>query len=402
MPVLNLLSPLSPGADVAEANEGAMQIINGYVDKLLGIPVIKTRPGLNLVDNLEGSSRVDVYWWEAKRVLILVSATKVYYKTTQTSTPVDITPVLPTDRIGYNQKVHFSADEYGVTMTTGQHMIWWNGVIANAIRITDANAPLATTAITYLKGYTIAAKTNSQAFAWATYGPTDDRALPPPWSPINLSASAQPDDLVCLASGWEQLFLLGRESVESQYVTGDATVPFASLSGSVGEVGIVNNLVLRKMLNTWIFLTPNRQVVVLQGRVPKVVSTPVEYIFQKMAHFEDVEAMILFERFYILNFTTENTTWVYDTQFQLWYRWETWIQATASYSRYLGATSAHAKTWGKHIVGGYKGKLYVTEYTSVLDDTLPIRGEILSAHVDHGYLERKFVNEIRLRLRRGV
>jgi hypothetical protein len=400
MPKLNLISPITPGAQAAEADQGSIEIINGYVDKLSGNPVIKTRPGLALLNTLDEAARVDTYWWEAKRVLIIVCGSRIYYKTTLAGAAVEITPSTG-NTLAYNVKVLFSADEYGVTMTTGLNMVWWNGVTAEASRITDSNAPDEITSLTYLKGYTIASKTNTQAFAWATYGPTDSRSQPPPWSAINLSASSQPDDLIVLESGWEELFLLGRESVESQYVTGDATVPFASIAGSVGEVGIVNNKVLQKMLNTWIFLTPNRQVVMMNGRSPQVVSDPVGYVFQEMDNFNDVESFVLFERFYILNFRSENTTYVYDTKFQLWYRWEYWDRTYKKYVKYLGVTAAHAKSWEKHVVGGFDGKLYVTEYAEVTDNTNLIRGKILSAHIDHGSLDRKFVNEIKLRIRRG-
>lgn len=401
MPRINLLSPITPSASAAEANEGAMEIINGYVDKLSGYPVIKTRPGLELVDTLPNAKRVDLYWWEAQKKLIIVCGAKVYYKRTFTATPVDITPVLSTDKIAYNVKVLFSADEYGVTMSTGTHMIWWDGSSANCIRITDANAPSEITGLTYLKGYTIASEVNTQKFYWATYGATDSRSAPPPWSAIQLSASSAPDNIVSMSSGWEELYLLGRESVESQYVTGDATVPFKSLQGSVGEVGCVNNQVLVKMLNTWLFLTPNRQVVVMQGRVPKVVSQSVEGIFRDMSSFEDVEAFSLFERFYVLTFRSENTTLVYDTQYQLWYRWEVWNSSAHLYDRFLGVTSASAKAWGRYMVGSHNGKLLVADYKYLTDDETAIRGQITSAHIDHNTFERKFVNEVKLRLRRG-
>ena len=399
MPKLNLFSPITPGAQAAEADQGAMKIINGYVDKLSGRPVIKTRPGLTLLDQLDSSVRVDTFWWEAGRKLIIASAGKIWYKTNIDDTPTEITPAAGS--ISYNARVFFSGDEYGVTMSSGIRIIWWDGETAEGVVVTDSNAPNRLTSLTYLKGYTLAGGLNTQTFHWATYGPTDSRDLPPPWSVLTLSASAQPDDLICLDSGWEELFLLGRESVESQYVTGDATVPFRSLQGSVGEVGIVNSAVLKKSSKAWIFLTPNRQVVMIQGRTPKVVSQAVEYAFREMDGFKDVEAMILFDRFYLLNFYAEKTTFVYDTETSLWYNWLFWNTDTKTYSEFIGVTSTHAKEWGRHIVGGKEGQLYMSDFSEVLDNDTYIRGQIISAHIDHGTLERKFVDKVKLRLRRG-
>lgn len=401
MPNINLLSPITPGAQAAEANTGSIRVVNAFVDKLSGLPVLKTRPGLKLIDTIEEKARVDVYWWEARKMLLAVCGARLFYKLNLTSTPVEVMPASGTNPVARNVPVMFAANEYGVSISTGQHQIWWDGKTNTYQQVTDSNAPANITGLTYLKGYTIASELNTQSFAWATYGPTDDRSQPPVWNPLRLSASASPDDILAMASGWEELVMLGRESVESQYVTGDSTVPFKSLQGSQSEVGIINRNVLAKLKSTWIYATPNRQVVILDGRVPRVISTPIEYKLQEMEAYDDCEAFTLFDRFYILNFKSENRSYVFDTQYRLWYNWETWDTKYKIYRKFLGVTSAHAKSWAKHIVGGYKGQIYESDYSYLLDDTQFIRGEILSANIDHGTEDRKFVDRIVLRLRRG-
>ena len=397
---LNLISPISPGAEAAEADQGSIEVYNAFVDKLSGSAVFKTRPGLVKLNELPDSARVDVHWLSARNYLIVVCGSKIYYKATLDGELIDITPT-GTLKPGYNAKVLFTSNEYGVMMSTGIGLIWWNGESANAVAVNDANAPTEISDLAYLNGYIFAVEKDTQKFAWATYGPEDPRDEPPIWSAFRLSASSSPDNLLAIATEFEELFLLGNSSFESQYITGDATVVAKSIQGAAGKKGIVNNKVLKSLANNYVYMTPNREVVFMQGRTPQVVSEPIAYQLEELDKWDDVEAFTLFDRFYILTFRTENRTHVFDVKTGLWYRWEYWNASDAKYTRFLGTSSAHAKDWGRHIIGGINGKLYMADYKTVTDGGDLIRGKILTASIDQGTLERKFVSEIRLRLRRG-
>lgn len=402
MPTLNLMAPVTIGADDAETQQGSVEIVNGFVDTSYGAPTIKTRPGLTLLHDMGNSARVDTYWWEAKRILIIVCARKVYAKTSATAEPVEITPLTSTHAPDFGAKTMFAADEYGVTFTTGRYLTWWGGDTSQrAARITDANAPIAISSIAYLKGYMIASIPNTQTFQWALYSGTDDRTQPPPWNPLSISASASPDDIICMAAGWEELFILGRESAQSHYASGDATIPFPALNGSVAETGTINANTLQKLGNAWIYFTPNYQVVRVEGRTPVVVSQAIDRKLRELQYFSEAEAFVMFERFYVLTFRRDDQTFVYDLHTGLWYQWGTWDDEVIKYREYKGLSSTHAKSWGLQIVGGADGKVYSASYDVGNDNSELIRFMVRSAHIDHGTGHRKFANNLQMRLRTG-
>lgn len=398
MPKLNLFD----NAFGTEAAQGSIEIINAYVDSFNGQVALKTRPGLTNSYPLSANGRVDLYWWEAKKGLIATAGEKIFAKISKIGAWIDITPTNPLDIFPFNARVFFSADEYGVTMSAGQHMLWWGGNTSmTAVRITDSSAPTRITALTYLKGYTIASVLNSQKFQYATYAPLDDRTAPPPWSPLEQSASAQPDDIVVLDSGWEELFIIGRESTESHYVSGNEEIPLPILNGSVGEVGTVNNRTLKKLGSAWYFFTPDKQVVRMEGRNPRVLSKAIEYRLRNISAFDEAEALTLFNRFYVLTFPNSHETFVFDQDTNLWYEWLYWNPSTYEYLRFPGISAVVAKSWGQQIVGGFDGQVYTSEYTLLSDAGNPIRGQVTSGDIDHGTLDRKFASELEIRLRRG-
>lgn len=404
MPKLNLFSPSTAGADRAEISSGALEMVNVYVDQVGKKPVFKTRPGLTeLHDNSQGG-RVDLYWWEAKRILIAAGGKKIYAKLKKNQELVDITPTDSADIFPLNSRVFFSADEYGVTMSAGQHMLWWGGSTSvKAARITDANAPSPITALAYLKGYTIASEQNSQAFYYATYGPEDAKTSPPPWNPLFLNASAAPDDIITLGAGWEELFILGRESTQSHYVSGDTDIPFPALSGSVGETGILGARTLQKLGNTWFFLSSHKQVVRMNGRTPEVISSSIDQELRRLTYFDRSEAFTLFNRFYVLNFTVDHTTFVYDITNGLWYRWEAWNRDLYRFKRWNAISSAMCKSWGQQLIGSFDGKIYLCDHDVATDgaDAALIRVLIRSGQIDHDTSQTKFVSDMNFRLRRG-
>ena len=399
---INLFAPVTAAADKAEADQGSIEITNGFVDMVSGKPTIKTRPGLREVHATRSGTRTSLYWWEAKRMLIIATGDRIYAKPSKKGALVDITPDNSDDRFSAGVRVFFSADEYGVTMSVGLFMLWWGGNLTKkAQRITDNSAPFAITSLTYLKGYTIASILNTQLFAYAVYGPTDPRTSPPPWSPLYQSASASPDDILCLSAGWEELFVLGRESAQSHYASGDSTVPFPPLNGSVVETGIMNSEVLQKLGNSWLFYTPHKQVVQVQGRTPTIISKPVEKLLRKLAYFDKVHSFTLFNRFYVLNFYSDNKTLVYDIETGLWYQWNNWNETYTTYERFRGCSAAHAKAWGQQFIGDFEGNLYEMSYEVTHDNLQPIRMRVRSAYLDHGTSERKFSTDLSVRLRRG-
>lgn len=401
MPAINLFSPVAFGADRAEASSGALEIINGYVDAVAGTPAIKLRPGSDLLHSA-GTGRVDTYWWEAKRILIVTCGTKIFAKTSRNGSLVDITPTDSANIFPFNSRVFFAADEHGVHMSAGLQILWWGGDVAvPAQKVTGDFVPDEITSLTYLKGYIIASVLNTQEFAYALYGPTDPRTSPPIWQAQRPTASASPDDIITLAAGWEELFILGRESTQAHYASGDADIPFPALSGSTSETGIVNARCLQKIANTWIFATPQKQVVMMNGRNAQNIAQAIEQDLRRLDHYSSADSLVLFNRFYVLSFPLDDRTYVYDSETQLWYRWEAWDNTVKIYRKFPFVSSVYAKSWGLQIVGDYSGKVHFMDHDLTSDNDDLIRLRIRTGHLDGGSTVTKFPSEIRLRLRRG-
>lgn len=399
---INIFAPVASGADRAEASSGALEIINGYVDAISETPGIKLRPGSGLLHDTSAPGRVDLYWWEAKRILLVTCGKKIFAKTSRGGNLRDITPVSSADIFPFNSRVFFSADEHGVHISAGLQILWWGGDTSiPAQKVTGDFVPSEITSLTYLKGYTIASVLNTQEFAYALYGPTDPRTSPPVWQAQRPTASASPDDIITLGSGWEELFILGRESTQSHYASGDVDIPFPALSGSTSETGIVNARTLQKLLNTWLFATPQKQVVIMNGRNAESISHSIEQELRRLTHYSDAEAFILFNRFYVLTFPTDQTTFVWDSVTRIWSRWEAWDNTIKIFRRFPYISSAYAKSWGLQIVGDFEGKIYYMDHDLTNDNGAMIRMRIRSGHLDGGTEERKFPSEIRMRLRRG-
>ena len=400
MPRLNFFAPIASGLSDAEASEGALEIINGYVDKRSGKPSIKLCPGFTDTYPLpDTDTRVDLFWWENREYLLATCSKKLYVKTSKLADWEDVTG---STTIPYNTRIFFTADEHGVTLSAGQRMIWWGGDTSTpAQTITDTGAPTEVSGLTSIKGYTVAAETDTQRLYFATYGPTDSRSNPPPWSPIFLEASANPDGIITIASGWEELFVLGRSSTEAHYATGDADIPFTLLNGSVTDVGAINNRTLQKIQGSWVYLTPQKQVVMVQGRQAQPISTQIEYDLHKLDKPKYGEAFTLLNRFYVLTFPPDDKTFVFDFETKLWYEWLDWSQTYYKYIHYPGISAVWAKAWNQQLIGGFGGQVYVCDYSTTNFDSDLIRLQITTGNYDHGTLERKFSPKLKLRIRRG-
>lgn len=394
---LNIYSPANFNGDKAETAQGIVELVNGYIEQTSGVPVVKMRPGLSVKHSLNTGNRVNLFWWEAKQKLIAISGNRMFVKASKTGALVEVTGIT----LGSGNRVFFSADEHGVTMSAGLQIQWWDGQSSSVVTVSDPAAPSAITSLTYLKGYTIASILNSQQFAFAVYGPLDSRSAPPPWNPLYISAAANPDNTMCLAAGWEELFVLGRESAQSHYASGDATVPFPPLNGSVVEIGTVNSKTLQKLDNGWFFLTPSYQVVKVQGRTPAEISQQIEQDMRNLTYYDKAEAIALFNRFYMLSFPSDHKTFVFDTRYNTWYRWEAWDSTNARYRKFPGISAVYAKPWSQQYVGGFNGEIFEMSHSTTEDNSEIIRLAILTGHLDHGTDKRKFSQSLSLRLRRG-
>lgn len=204
------------------------------------------------------------------------------------------------------------------------------------------------------------------------------------WDPLQFGIkTGAPDQLQMVHTpgsnsgpGPEELWLLGKRSIEVWYDTGGSALnpfPFQRVPGAFigkGCWAALSVVAINGMLY-WLGGDDRGVAVVYraEGYIPKRVSThAVEYALGQYAiGGSDISDAVAYgyqedgHDFYVLNFPAAGKTWVYDATENLWHRRAYNGTAGAQLGRY------HAWVFGKHYVLDASGNLY-TSSTGVFQD----------------------------------
>ena len=179
----------------------------------------------------------------------------------------------------------------------------------------------------FLDGYFVFNEPNSQRF-WVTESynglAIDDLAF--------ASAEGSPDDLVTLIVDHREIWLFGVNTVEVWYNAGTPDFPLARIQGAFNEIGCLAAYSVAKLDNGLFWLgrdaRGNGIVYRSKGYSGERVSThAVEWQIQQYTTLEDAVAYTYQQdghSFYVLNFPTANTTWVYDVVTEVWHERAGW------------------------------------------------------------------------------
>lgn len=188
-------------------------------------------------------------------------------------------------------------------------------------RITDADFPGAGT-VSYLDGYFVFNEPNSQRI-WVTQL-LDGTSI----DPLDFaSAEGSPDGVVGIIADHRELWVFGTDSTEVWYNSGAADFPLQRIQGAFNEIGCAAPYSIAKMDNQiyWLGQDARGRGVVYRaaGYVGQRVSThAIEWQMQEYGDLTDAVAYTYQQdghSFYVLNFPTANTTWVYDAATQAWH-----------------------------------------------------------------------------------
>ena len=179
----------------------------------------------------------------------------------------------------------------------------------------------------FLDGYFVFNEPNSQRF-WVTESynglAIDSLAF--------ASAEGSPDNLVTLIVDHREIWLFGVNTVEVWYNAGTPDFPLARIQGAFNEIGCLAAYSVAKLDNGLFWLgrdvRGNGIVYRSKGYSGERVSThAVEWQIQQYTTLEDAVAYTYQQdghSFYVLNFPTANTTWVYDVATGLWHERAGW------------------------------------------------------------------------------
>ena len=193
-------------------------------------------------------------------------------------------------------------------------------------QITDTDFPGAV-GVGFLDGYFVFNEPNSQKF-WVTasYNGLSVDALD------FASAEGSPDDLVTLIVDHREVWLFGQNSVEVWYNAGTPDFPLARIQGAFNEIGCLAAYSVAKLDNGLFWLGSDARgfgiVYRSKGYSGERISThAVEWQIQQYATLADAVAYTYQQdghSFYVLNFPTANTTWVFDVATGVWHERAGW------------------------------------------------------------------------------
>ena len=206
----------------------------------------------------------------------------------------------------------------------------------------------------FLDGYFVFNEPNSQRF-WVTasYNGLSIDALD------FASAEGSPDDLVTLIVDHREVWLFGINTVEVWYNAGLPDFPLARIQGAFNEIGCLAAYSVAKLDNGLFWLgrdaRGNGIVYRSKGYTGERISThAVEWQIQQYATLSDAVAYTYQQdghSFYVLNFPTANTTWVYDVSTGVWHERAGW--ENNEFTRHRG--NCQMNFGGEIVIGDYVG-----------------------------------------------
>jgi hypothetical protein len=206
----------------------------------------------------------------------------------------------------------------------------------------------------FLDGYFVFNEPNSQRF-WVTasYNGLSIDALD------FASAEGSPDDLVTLIVDHREVWLFGINTVEVWYNAGLPDFPLARIQGAFNEIGCLAVYSVAKLDNGLFWLgrdaRGNGIVYRSKGYTGERISThAVEWQIQQYATLSDAVAYTYQQdghSFYVLNFPTANTTWVYDVSTGVWHERAGW--ENNEFTRHRGQCQMNFA--GEIVIGDYVG-----------------------------------------------
>lgn len=391
-----LVGPAYESAEEPQLDQWAATVQDWVPVVIEGKLHLLKRPGLEEWIDLGTNQSIDgLYWWDKKRVVLVVSNGRVWKITDSGGTKAELTG---STALRSNALVSFADDGSKCVMANGANMVHTD--LTTLTTMADPDAPTNVTHVAALDGYLLA---NEVGTGRAHFSDLNDLTG---WLALSIfTAESNPDDLAALKVGYREVVMLGRESVE--FWVNDGVTPFSRLSGSAQPFGTEAPHSLTLVGDTWLWLSHKRRLVKMRGRAVEEISSPYDRVMQRFVAVDDaVGYTISIDGYpiYVLNFPTARATLAYNYQGpELWHKWGYWDTTRGLYERFRGLTYAYARAWNYHLIGDYaNGKIYKASRTTFTDAGNPIRSLLRTGHVSHGLEATKRSNIFRVRCKRGA
>lgn len=394
MQILKIPINTKPYKNVDASSLSALsdELFNGYIDESnssIRFPGLESfidlKTGLNTFNQ-------GIFWWDYKKIFITVCDGRIFKITDKLGTFSEITGAT----LNKNNVVSFASNGSNLIMCNGERMVSTDGVTASYIG--DADAPTQVISVGFLDSYILAVEKNSGRLWHSEVADYTD------WSALNfVTAEGLPDVIVDMKIFYREIYLIGRESTEVFF--NDGTTPFIRLSGGFTQRGCIAQNSVVQANNTLFWLDNDRRFIRLEGRTPRIISTPFDKLISSFNTVNDAiahDVRVEGKNFYVINFPSENETLCYDYFLDSWSRLGEWNTSKSSYDRWLAISYEKSSDWGIDIAGSYKdGKIYKLTSSSNTNNDSQIRFLRSTGNIDHGTSARKTSQRVTLRLKRG-
>lgn len=322
--------------------------------------VMYSHPGKLMVSTVGiGPHRANPFKWKGNQYWI--SGSEVYKQDTSNTFTL-LTGTLLTS----GSRVVFAGGRNYLMFVDGTYGYYTDGTTVT--RITDADFPGSPTHVDYLDGYFIVNDADTDDF----YIPenTED---PTSWSALDFAtANAKPDKGLALAVNNKDLYILGEDSTQPYFNSGNVDFPFDAYPGSL-SAGIQAPYSVTSSAVGLIWLATNKDgdlaVVRAQGNQVEILSDEewTEQINQ-LSSTMDAIAWIRRQRgrtFYEITFPSAKRTWSYCIESKM-------LSELKSYGLTRFSGSGYGFFNGSHFIGDYDtGLVHKLDFDTYTDDENP-------------------------------
>lgn len=236
--------------------------------------------------------------------------------------------------------------------------------------ISDPDFPGAVT-VGYIDGYFVFNEPNSQKL-WVTSLLDGSQVDPLEFA----SAEGNPDDVVAVFVDHREVWVFGTNSTEVWYNAGELDFPLTRIQGAFNELGCAAPYSVAKMDNQvyWLGRDARGHGVVFRaaGYIGQRISThAIEWQLQEYADMSDAVGYTYQQdghSFYVLNFPSANTTWVFDVATGAWHERASF--SDGRFNRHRGNCQMFFNN--TTVLGDYQnGKIYDLNLNVFADDDQP-------------------------------
>jgi hypothetical protein len=263
--------------------------------------------------------------------------------------------------------------------------------------ITDSDFPTATS-VTFQDGYFIVVKKGTQSIYIS--GLYDGNT----WNALDFAAAeGRPDNLVAALSNTTDLWLFGETSTEVFYNSGNSDFPFVRVGGALIDVGCAAIASPVKIDGRMYWLSNTGRVCRAIGYQQQYISTEsIDYAIASYSVTSDAIGStytIDNSTFYVLTFPTAGKTWVYDTVYEFWHEWSSYITSNTYGRHRINCCVRLGVNW---VIGDYdNGTIYKLDMTCFTDNTYLIKRQ-RTGQVINKDMNRVICHALEVDMEKGV